>query len=76
MTPITRTYPIVNKAQCALCGSVIESKNNHDFVVCHCGEIFIDGGVGPSSSPRAGANDLNNIIDFSEYITEEYTKQC
>lgn len=68
----TRRYPIVNKAQCAKCGDIVESKHNHDFVSCKCGEIFIDGGVGPSACPRGGANDLSNIIDLSEYKEEEY----
>lgn len=33
-----------NRAKCRLCGDVIESKHRHDFVVCKCGSIFIDGG--------------------------------
>lgn len=34
----------MNKAMCALCGDVIESKHRHDFQKCECGESFIDGG--------------------------------
>ena len=33
-----------NKAQCKLCGDIIESKSVHNFVECSCGEIFVDGG--------------------------------
>jgi len=66
-----RRYPIVNKAQCAKCSDIIESKHGHDFVTCKCGEIFIDGGVGRGACPRGGANDLNNIIDLSEYVEEK-----
>lgn len=53
-----------NKAQCKLCGDIIESKTVHDFVQCSCGEIFVDGG---KQYLRRGAKDLNNIIDLTEY---------
>ena len=33
-----------NAAQCARCGTVIESRHRHDFVSCPCGAIFVDGG--------------------------------
>ena len=33
-----------NKAKCKLCGDIIESKHRHDFVMCRCEAIFIDGG--------------------------------
>lgn len=36
---------ISNKAQCGNCGDIIESKHNHDFVRCGCGETFVDGGT-------------------------------
>lgn len=29
---------------CANCGEIITSKHRHDFVVCSCESIFIDGG--------------------------------
>lgn len=53
-----------NKAQCKLCGDIIESKHRHDFVSCKCGEIFVDGG---KDYIRRGAKDLSNIIDLTEY---------
>lgn len=33
-----------NSAKCLLCGDEIESKSVHDFVMCGCGNIFVDGG--------------------------------
>ena len=33
-----------NKAQCTLCGDIIESKYRHDWVTCKCGKLSIDGG--------------------------------
>ena len=53
-----------NKAQCKLCGDIIESKSVHNFIECSCGEIFVDGG---KQYLRRGAKDLNNIIELSEY---------
>lgn len=33
-----------NKIRCKHCGDVIESKYRHDFVVCSCGTVAVDGG--------------------------------
>lgn len=63
-----RERVIVNKAQCKLCGDIIESKHGHDFVRCKCGEIAVDGG---RSYLRRAAGDLSNIIELSEVIQEE-----
>jgi hypothetical protein len=35
---------ICNKAQCLLCGDVIESKFTHDYVSCSCHNLSVDGG--------------------------------
>lgn len=59
---------IRNRAQCRKCNDIIESKHRHDFVRCKCGSIFIDGGL---EYLRGGAKDLNDIIDLSEYSSEE-----
>ena len=53
-----------NAAKCRLCGDVIESKSVHDFVVCSCGEIFVDGG---HEYLRRGANNFENLIDKTQY---------
>lgn len=34
----------MSKAQCILCGDIMESKHRHDFVYCKCGESWLDGG--------------------------------
>lgn len=57
---------VVNKAQCKLCGDIIESKHRHDFVWCKCGEIAVDGG---KYYAKRCANSLSNIIELSEYET-------
>jgi len=35
---------IVNKIKCKKCGDIIESKYTHDFKMCKCGSIAVDGG--------------------------------
>lgn len=36
---------IRNAARCRKCATVVESKHRHDFVMCKCGAIFVDGGT-------------------------------
>ena len=36
---------LVNKAKCLLCGDIIESKYTHNYVVCRCGKLAVDGGT-------------------------------
>lgn len=35
---------ISNKIRCKKCGDVIESKHVHDFKLCKCGAVGVDGG--------------------------------
>ena len=34
----------INAATCKLCGKKIRSKNRHDYVVCKCRNLAVDGG--------------------------------
>lgn len=36
---------IRNSAKCLKCGAEIVSRHRHDFRVCPCGAIFVDGGL-------------------------------
>lgn len=63
---------IINKAQCRLCGDVIESMSTHDAKTCSCGEITVDGGK--EYIRRLWRTDQNNIIELSEF-TEEWYKE-
>ena len=54
-----------NRAKCAACGDIIESKHRHDFVVCSCFKneagnsgILVDGG---NDYHRYGGNFENFI---------------
>lgn len=67
---LTREVVVTNKAQCKLCGDVIESNHRHDFKWCGCGEIAVDGGK--SYIKRCAKSSLDNIIELSETYEEEY----
>ena len=42
---MNQAYEIIrNRIRCRLCGEIIESKSQHDFVTCHCGACSVDGG--------------------------------
>lgn len=40
-----KTIILSNKAKCKLCNTIVESTHRHDFVMCPCGSIFVDGGT-------------------------------
>ena len=64
-----REVVVTNKAQCKLCGDVIESKHRHDFKWCKCGEIAVDGG---KSYIKRAAKNLDSIIELSDTYEEAY----
>ena len=35
---------ITNKIRCKKCGDIIESEYTHDFKMCQCGAVGVDGG--------------------------------
>ena len=35
---------IINKIKCNKCGDIIESISVHDFKLCKCGAVAVDGG--------------------------------
>lgn len=41
-----RIKPLIlhNRAKCLACGDVIESTYTHEFVICSCGNLSVDGG--------------------------------
>ena len=64
-----REVIVTNKAQCKLCGDVIESVSRNDYQRCKCGEISVDGG---KSYLKRSAKDFNNIIELSDTYDEVY----
>ena len=65
---------ISNKARCRLCGDIIESKHRHDWQVCSCGAIFVDGG---HEYLRRGAKSFEDLEELSELedVEEEKSKE-
>ena len=55
----------INKAKCLACGDIIESKHNHDFVTCSCGNISVDGGL---YYLRRCVKDFAKFEDLSETV--------
>jgi hypothetical protein len=53
---------IANKAQCKLCGDIVESKEPGKYVYCGCGAIAVSGGN--QSIMRLGHH--NHIRELSE----------
>ena len=39
------TKIIENKIQCKHCKDIIQSKTTHDFNMCSCGKVGVDGGT-------------------------------
>lgn len=58
-----------NAAKCLKCLEILESIHRHDFRMCKCGNLFVDGG---RDYIRRGAEDLENILDLTEYSPEDY----
>lgn len=54
---------LVNKIQCKKCKDIIESKYVHDFKLCVCRNIAVDGGL--EYLRRVG--NLEDIIELSEF---------
>lgn len=54
----------INRAKCRKCGDIVTSNNRHDYKSCKCKAIAVDGG---SWYLKRVAQDLNNVIEMSEY---------
>lgn len=56
----------MNRIQCKSCKDIIVSNNRHDYKICKCGKVFVDGG---SWYGRYGG-DLENIIEMFEFFDD------
>lgn len=52
-----------NRAKCRLCGDIVESKHQHDYVSCSCEEIAVDGG---NAYHRACFKNRENFIALDD----------
>jgi hypothetical protein len=57
----------LNQAQCKKCKDIITSDNRHDFKMCKCGAIGVDGG---SWYIKRIAKDLADIKELSKYYKD------
>ncbi len=55
-----------NRAKCKLCGSIIESFHDQDFVQCECGEITVYAGT----ALRCTANNWSNFLRVDDQGNE------
>ena len=56
---------ILNRALCLLCDDLIVSKHGHDFVMCSCGAVGVDGGN--NYERRIGeSHDMINLSIYSD----------
>lgn len=58
---------LVNKIRCKKCGDIIESKSQHDFVVCSCESVAVDGGC-YHLSRMGDPEDWEELSEFGEEI--------
>jgi len=61
-----------NAAQCANCYEIVESKHRHDFVMCKCGAVGVEGGL--AYLRRIGSPDA--LIEMCEYGPKPPTDLC
>lgn len=63
-----------NSALCLLCDDLIVSKHGHDFVMCSCNSIGVDGGMNYERRIGEAYNMINLSVysdkfeDFREYL--------
>ena len=57
-----------NAIKCNLCGDIIESTHVHDFKMCSCGAVSVDGGK--LYCKRSFTNSPGDYEDLSEWEEE------
>jgi hypothetical protein len=60
-----RYSQVSHSIQCRKCGTVIESKSNHDYRECKCGAVAVDGGIGGGNRILG---ELDDFDDRSKYL--------
>ena len=65
----TKRKTVLNMAKCLKCGDIIESRHTHDYVVCSCGNLAVDGGK--DYCKRNFRDGENSWIDLSQTVESE-----
>lgn len=63
---VVRMIILTNKIRCRKCGDILESKSVHDFKMCRCGSVGVDGG-------RSYLRRIGDPIDYDEW--SEFEKE-
>lgn len=56
-----------NRIKCKHCEDIIESKTEHDFKVCKCGKVAVDGGLVYGRRLYPTGTKEEHFEDLSEY---------
>lgn len=62
-----------NAAKCLKCNTTVESKHRHDFVMCACGDLFVDGGLEYNRAGFKNLSDVEDLCEYEEYMRKPYT---
>lgn len=60
-----------NRAQCLVCGDIIESTHIHDYVTCSCGNLSVDGG---GVYLKRSVKDMSKYKDLSVVVFPELSE--
>lgn len=57
---------LLNRIRCKHCNDIITSEHRHDYVMCHCGKVSVDGGTmylrrGFQTSPEEDYEELSQV---------------
>lgn len=55
---------IKNVVRCKKCGDIIESKSTHDFKICSCGNVSVDGGLEYLHRCFQNKDDFEELSEF------------
>ncbi len=66
----TNMIIIKNAAKCLNCGEIVESTYRHDFVMCSCGNLAVDGGRDylKRSVGKHGIKDMSPDVNLSTNV--------
>ena len=59
---------IRNAIKCNVCGDVIESRNRHEYNICSCGRVAVDGGL--DYLRRSYTESRDDYTDLSEFADD------
>jgi hypothetical protein len=69
-----KAHMVLNRVQCNLCGDIITSYTNHDFVTCSCTTVSVDGGLGMARTLFKEKSDYSDLRVYSDEPFEKVRK--